>query len=56
MNVLAKIDIFPDWRRPSSDERAQTFAETGLRHVFEAIGSARITQMTIRNVRVLRGF
>jgi hypothetical protein len=47
----------PNSRWSSADERAETLAETGLRHlrhVFEAIGSARITQMAIGTCEVLR--
>src|SRR5258708_35489418 len=59
VNRLAKIDIWPNRLGASPDERTQTFAETGLRHlrhVGEAIGIAQITQMAMRNERVLRRF
>src|ERR1700736_6527156 len=42
VNRLANIDILSNSRWSRADKRAQTLAETGLRHlshVFEAIGS-----------------
>ena len=51
INVLALIDVRSGWYRSRADKGAQTFAESRLRHVREAIGSIPITQMTTHGLR-----